>query len=282
MSTTAINAPDARVLCDIRNAADDLPMMIVGAGARRLTFDLPLNLTHGRATTDWDIGVQLHSWEAFKTFRERACATGGFRETPVPHRLVHHPTGIPLDIIPFGAIAEKDTIYWPGAETLMNVAGFEEALQFARNILVTPDVEVKVITPEMLAVLKCFAFVDRGNQTSRDLRDLLLLAEYYSPESGEDRLFEAPFDALIQIESFDSRFAPALLLGHDMAAHCRKLTRRKLLPILESLCVKDSDLLFSLSSTPGRQDQSELKRSLYFNLFFWLATGAKSVGKPPS
>lgn len=93
-------------------------MMIVGAGARLLSFDLPLNLTHGRSTTDWDIGVQLDSWEAFREFRERACATGGFGGTRIPHRLMHRATGIPLDIVPFGGIAENDTICWPDAEAL--------------------------------------------------------------------------------------------------------------------------------------------------------------------
>lgn len=282
MKNIPINAPDARVLCDIRNTAGDLPMMIVGAGARRLSFDLPLNLSHGRTTTDWDIGVQLDSWEAFREFRERACATGGFGGTQIPHRLMHRATGIPVDIVPFGGIAENDIICWPDAESLMSVAGFEEALQFARDTSITPEVEVKVITPEMLAVLKCFAFADRRNQTSRDLQDLLLLAEYYSPESGEGRLFQAPFDTLIQSDAFDSQFGPALLLGHDMAAHCRKRTLGKLLPILDSLCVKDFDLLFSLSSTPGQQDRTEIKRALYFNLFSWLATGAHGVNDSAS
>jgi predicted nucleotidyltransferase len=278
MDDLRIDDRDVRVLCDIRNTVGDLPMMIIGAGARRLLFDLPRKLTHARTTTDWDIAVQLDHWQGFYKFYARACAQGGFSPTESPHRLIHQTMKIFVDIVPFGGIAEDNVIAWPNTEMSMSVAGFAEAMRFARNTLITAGVEIKVITPEMLAVLKCFAFADRGNKTSRDLQDLLLLAEYYSQESVEGRLFEAPFDTLIQSDAFDYHFGGALLLGHDMAANCEKQALDKLLPILDRLCIRDSDLLYSLASTPGQHDLTETKRSLYFNLFYWLATGAHSVG----
>ena len=43
--------------------------------------------------------------------------------------------------------------------------------------------------------------------------------------------------------------------------------------------MRDSDLLFSLASTPGQQDQTDIKRTLYFNLFSWLATGAHGINE---
>ena len=273
-----IDDRDVRVLCDIRKTAGDLPMMIIGAGARRLSFDLPRKLTHARTTTDWDIAVQLDHWQGFHDFCARACAQGGFSPTGLPHRLIHTTTNIPLDIVPFGGIAAGNVIAWPNTETSMSVAGFAEAMRFARDTPIEPGVNIKVITPEMLAALKCFAFAERGNQTSRDLQDLLLLAEYYSQESVEGRLFEAPFDTLAQSDAFDSQFVGALLLGHDMAVNCEKQTLGKLLPILDGLCIHDSDILNSLAFTPGRHDLTEIKRTLYFNLFSWLATGAHSVG----
>jgi predicted nucleotidyltransferase len=67
-----LDPKDKQVLADLKTVADALafPWLIIGAGARRLTFDQKLGI-EGRATTDWDIAVQLSSWAAYQTLSDR-------------------------------------------------------------------------------------------------------------------------------------------------------------------------------------------------------------------
>lgn len=59
MTNPPLDKRDRRVLSDIGRIAGNTPLLIVGAGARLLSFDIPLGISHGRSTTDWDIAVQL-------------------------------------------------------------------------------------------------------------------------------------------------------------------------------------------------------------------------------
>lgn len=55
-----------RVLLDIKSIVENLqlPIVVVGAGARILIFDNRYNI-EGRATNDLDFAVQLRNWSDF-------------------------------------------------------------------------------------------------------------------------------------------------------------------------------------------------------------------------
>lgn len=62
---------DKRVLADLKAILDslNLPMLVVGAGARILVFDRHYNI-QGRSTKDWDIAMPVVDWSDYKLLQE--------------------------------------------------------------------------------------------------------------------------------------------------------------------------------------------------------------------
>jgi predicted nucleotidyltransferase len=66
-----IDPSEKRVLTDLMAVMKplNLPIMIVGAGARLLVFD-PI-YGEGRSTKDWDVAVSIDSWATYQELRDR-------------------------------------------------------------------------------------------------------------------------------------------------------------------------------------------------------------------
>jgi predicted nucleotidyltransferase len=66
----------------IRARAAQVGFFVIGAGARLLAYDWPLQVIGGRATTDWDIAVRVASWDEFERLKDALTAEGtAFRRT---------------------------------------------------------------------------------------------------------------------------------------------------------------------------------------------------------
>ena len=100
-----------------------------GATARDLLPFRVFGIPAIRATLDVDFAIAVESWDKFHRMRNALLATEEFVPTKVEHRLYFKESEIPIDLIPFGEVAEGDTIAWPPAkDTVMTVAGFEDAM----------------------------------------------------------------------------------------------------------------------------------------------------------
>jgi len=147
----------------------ELPWFVAGAMARDILLSSVFGLDTGRATRDVDLAVALASWQQFAELKQRLLNTTLFHEAQgVAHRLYYRPQpnghGYPLDVIPFGGIHDKEQmIAWPpDMSESMSVAGYEEALATAVEVEVRPKLVVRVASLPGLAVLKLFAWNDRG------------------------------------------------------------------------------------------------------------------------
>src|SRR5215469_340066 len=133
--------------------------MVVGATARDLLLFHVFGIPITPATANVDFPIAVDSWERFRQLRTALNASGEFREEKLEHRLYHLRTveEIPVDLIPFGGVAEGDVIHWPPArETAMTVAGFDDALRAAVNdTLIIPVAYLAGI-----AILKLLAWSD--------------------------------------------------------------------------------------------------------------------------
>jgi predicted nucleotidyltransferase len=156
--------------------------LVVGASARDLLLHHGCEMTVARATADTDFGVQVASWEQFEGIRG-SLVINGFQETRMSHRLVS-PEGLKIDIVPFGGIEREDsTISWPpeGA-AVMNVLGFEDALNSAIEVCISenPELRIPIASAAGLALLKAIAWTDRSpDLRAKDAKDLLYLAHTY-------------------------------------------------------------------------------------------------------
>ena len=209
-----IDSREKQVLADLTAIVKvlDLPMILVGAGARLIIFDQKFG--EGRGTKDWDVAVSIDSWETYQKLGE-ALIDGNppiFQSTKTAHRFGHIATNIDVDIVPFGAIGEPDKqIIWADSGNPMSVLGFEEALSHstATNI---DDLEIQVIDIPSFIVLKVFAWGDRRERTKKDLEDIeFILSKYEDDERAYKELAE-------ELNSGDVKLLDATiyLLGQDI------------------------------------------------------------------
>jgi predicted nucleotidyltransferase len=228
---------DELVLADLKSifASLELPIMLVGAGARILVFDRFYK--SGRFTEDLDIATQIPDWLMFDAVTQAMTQAESalFQATRIPHRFQHIATGKIIDVVPFGAISEPgQRLRWPDGNE-MNMAGFQEALSQA---IVFDDVAIPVVSLPAFIVLKLFAWNDR--QQPKDRQDIEFVLQYYDDDAG---IYSGDSPGLMkQLATGEVQLlhAAIYLLGKDIRAIFRTQTLAQLPPIFANL-LKNAD-----------------------------------------
>jgi predicted nucleotidyltransferase len=227
-------AQDELVLADLKSifAPLDLPIMLVGAGARILIFDRFYK--PGRFTEDLDIATQIPDWLTFEAVTQ-AMTQAKFQATKIPHRFQHLATGKIIDVVPFGPISEPDQrLLWSDGNE-MNMAGFQEALDQA---IVFEDVAIPVVSLPAFIVLKLFAWSDR--QQLKDRQDIEFVLQYYQDDEGIYSGDSPDLMTRLENGAVEFRHAAIYLLGQDIRAIFRPQTLAQLTPIFATL-LKNAD-----------------------------------------
>jgi predicted nucleotidyltransferase len=232
--------------------------------ARDLVLVHAFGLPAGRATKDIDFGIAVENWDQFQALKTRLVETGEFRAAPKEvHRLYWIDPGaqvtIPLDAIPFGGITSADQrIAWPpSAGFVMNVAGFEEALNSAMHLRAEDGFVIPVASIAGLAALKLIAWQDRRNENNKDATDLYCLVRCYADAGNLDRLYEQEM-ALLEATGFDLELAGAELLGRDTARNCQSEAQRQISVICTSERLFEQ-LILQMNRT-GMGESAEVER----------------------
>ena len=200
-------------------SSEGIDCMLVGATARDILLTNVFGILAPRATKDMDFAVAVKDWGQFEALRSRLSARPGFKEGREQQRLIY--SGIdnndyyPLDLVPFGGVSHgNNEIAWPpDMAIIMNIAGYDEALTAAVSVKFADDLEGKIVSLAGLAMLKIFAWSDRGIENPKDAHDLLFLMENYINAGNMDRAFDEGF--MEQFE-FEQELAGPYLLGTDM------------------------------------------------------------------
>lgn len=196
----------------------NIPYVVVGASARDLVLHYGYGARIQRATADIDFGIQLPDWGTFQALHDKLIKAG-FRETRTRHRLIFERTVV--DLVPFGQIQDDEAkIAWPPeGETVMNVMGFQEAMENSDIVILQDDPEVKipVVMPPGLSLLKIISWSDRdADLKDKDAGDLLYVLKSYQtiPE-----IQESIYDYPEKMEEFDWNIdlGSAFKLGIDTA-----------------------------------------------------------------
>jgi len=159
-----------------------------------------------------------------------------------------------VDLIPFGGIQEGSQIRWPPHnDSVMNVAGFREALESAIQVQVDIDLVIPVASLPGLIILKLFAWADRKHE-KRDAPDILKILADSADAGNEDRLYadELP---LLEAAGFDVPIAGAHLLGKDARRIACQETVASIAEILANPNLK-RELLNQLVQASPRSDES--------------------------
>ncbi len=225
----------------IASVADEnnIKFFVVGATARDLVMEHGYGIKAGRATRDIDLAVQVENWEEFEDLKNGVIETGQFSETKMMQRIQYRER-IPIDIIPFGLIKEQDdSISWPpDHEVKMNILGFDEAYGDAMPVRLktNPELDIRVVSPTSLVVLKLLAWKDRAKINTKDAIDLSFIIRNYLDIGNHERLQEDHNDLLD--EPFDYELSGARLLGRDIKNVVSEETRGVLVQILEEQTIE--------------------------------------------
>lgn len=228
-----ISSQEKQVLFDLVTIIStlNLPMILVGAGARLLMFDQKFG--KGRGTKDWDVAISIDSWETYQQLSEYLIKGDSprFKSTKNSHKFRHIETNIEVDIVPFGKIGEPEQkIVWPDSGNSMNVLGFAEALSSA-NTTNIDDLEILVIDTPAFIVLKVFAWGDRGEGTNKDLEDIeFILSKYEDDERVYAELVEELANGVVEFLD-----ANIYLLGQDIYKILQEKTLFELNILLDKL-----------------------------------------------
>jgi predicted nucleotidyltransferase len=272
-----LNEKEMRAILDLAVIAEsqNIRLMLIGANARRLSFDIPFGFESPRTTQDWDFAAPMKSWEVFARFYQRAVhdAMAPFEPGESGHRIIHRATRILVDLVPFGPLTEAGgKIRWPQSEQVMSVLGFDEAYESCTHIKLLNGVEIGIVTPALLAALKVIAYAERGKESLRDLPDLWFIMERYArPSAHENRVFEE-MAGLFPDASYYDHFN-SLLLGWDIGRQCRPSTLAAIDPVLHELSSVESLKIESLLPRTGDEHERETQRGRIASEFGWLLKG---------
>jgi predicted nucleotidyltransferase len=212
-----------------------VPFFIVGAAARDIILTEYYEIETGLATKDVDLAVHVSDWDSYERLREGLIGTGKFeRDKKQAQRLLYE-KWYPVDIVPFGAIAEPSgCLSWPPEHDMrMSTLGFEEAYHntITVRIRAEPALDIVFVSLPGLALLKMISWNDNPPARGPDARDLLLLMRTYLDAGNRERLWDEEKDLVG--ENFDYVRAGSRLLGRDIAKILSPDTKKAVLKILD-------------------------------------------------
>lgn len=145
-------------------SAMGLRVVLIGALARQVVFDLPFTGAPYRATLDVDAMVRVSDFQEFEALAAGLEATGEFRRANA-HRFVHS-GGAEIDLIPFGGVANAaGELEWPEGR-VMSLAGLASADSNATP-LEGVGVDVRVVNLPNLVALNFFATATAATRRRR-------------------------------------------------------------------------------------------------------------------
>ncbi len=231
-----------------------LPYFVAGAMARDILLTHIFDLGVHRATADVDFAVAVKDWDEFEAAKTALEDRQFVRDTALTHRL--YKNEYPVDIIPFGGVESSEkTIAWPPELTsVMNVAGYREAFDAAEKVRIESGLVLRVVSLPGLAVLKLFAWGDRGHEDSKDALDFATLLQSYPDAGNQQRLYDDAIDVM-EVVDFKIDLAGARLLGRDARHMIAEDTRKRLAGILGDRRQRDR-LTIAMAGAWGRTEDA--------------------------
>jgi predicted nucleotidyltransferase len=236
--------------------------VLTGAFARDLHLEFLHGIPAGRRTEDVDFGVAVSGWSRFDALKSDLTTSGTFESTGIAHRIIHRPSGVVVDLVPFAGVEnESRQVAWPPrGEIKMDAFGLTEAMRSAIDVRFPKDVVTRVVSLPALAMLKLIAWNDRHLSAPRkDAHDLMVIASNYLECGGHDRLLEE-FSDWTQDPDFDYELAGTRMLGCDIRNLFDDAGRARVARILSEQ--SDEERPGALPGEMSRQDPDHARRML--------------------
>lgn len=211
---TAQQIEDLRALQSlVTDIGSDL--VVIGALAYRAFFR-----DDTRQTEDIDVAIALEL-DGHRLLEE-ALRSRGWIHDPKREQRWRGPANSLIDILPAGPNLRKaGELTWPKSAMVMSLVGFDHAFVQAVEVELAAGLRIKVVPPVVLFFLKVVSYLDAPHRREKDLKDVHAILRHYEYDS--DRLFTK---TVLEASLPDAEFAPAFLLGMDLAALCRPHERQ--------------------------------------------------------
>jgi predicted nucleotidyltransferase len=238
-----------------------LELLLVGAQAKVILLENIHGLNPGRATGDIDFAFVVESWDQFNQIKQHLISIGKFRELPKERQRLLYKSSLVehefiVDLIPFGAVQDaKNRIAWPpDMDVVMSVSGYQEALESALLVELNAELTIKVVSLAGLAILKIFAWSERGTTTeNKDAIDLLTLLRTYHEAGNTGRIYEVPQPDVMASMNYNPDHMGAWLLGYDVAAIANESTIKAIAALLEN---KKESLVLQMAKSLSRNENA--------------------------
>ena len=214
-----------------------LPCLLAGAFARDLHLHYRWGIPIVRGTDDFDFAMHVRGWDDFDTLKTTLIEQHGFKPTKARQRL-QHVSGHLIDIVPFGKVESADrTLAWPpDGNPVMDVFGFNEALQSSHTILLPGECRATLVSLPALAMLKLVCWKDRHRRApGKDAADLALILDSYLQAGNAERLYDE-FAHWLEEDDFDYEPSGPRMAGHDMRQLIDEAGATRLEGILNEQC----------------------------------------------
>lgn len=190
-------------------------VMIVGAQARDILHGALGHEGSTRTTSDVDVAIAVRNWSAYNRVVDGRVPVG---DNGVRYRIA----GVPVDVIPFGAVEEPPGRASPRSRPDgLDVRGHDEAFRSSPGLPLPSGLEVRLPAPHGFVALKMYAWLDRsqpGRDDYRDAYDLGLACSWYASSAEvADLLYGDAIDVLLA-NDLDLDTASVGVLSRDVAA----------------------------------------------------------------
>ena len=198
-------------------AAFGIHYYLIGANARDVAL-FRAGTKPTRGTADVDFAVMLPDMEGHEAFKTKL-KTQGFEDAHggMPYRLFHRSSNTVIDLLPYGQIAQENTVSFTERSVELSTVGMDEVGQHTEAFeLKDVGLSVPVTPAHGIVILKMIAWSETPSRT-KDLDDIATLLEaawglYQDELFVEDAEHADVFDA----DDFDTEVAGATVMGRKM------------------------------------------------------------------
>lgn len=191
---------------------------LIGANARDVQM-YKAGVKPHRGTADIDFAVMLPDIETYHEIRNNL-KQKGFEEAygNLPYRLLYKPTNTVIDLLPYGEIAQKNTVTFTERAVELSVVGMHEVGSASENFEHPEGFTIPVSPAHGIVILKLVSWSEKPDRT-KDLTDIKALLdaawELYETEFFQEN---SPYADLFDTDNFKMHLAAARVMGRKMQA----------------------------------------------------------------
>lgn len=200
--------------------ASELDYYLIGAIARDYWYKK--GQLQSRVSRDVDLAVLVPVKEKYQHIRD-VLKTRGFAETKQNAYVLISPSGIQIDLLPFGDIEIDDAVILKGhGMTSIKVNGFKEVYQAGtKETDMAVHYPFKAATLSSIVLLKLISYDDRPERRGKDPRDIAgIIRDFFHLQS--ELIYEHYNQLFIEDQELELEEISAIVIGSEIKKTCKE------------------------------------------------------------